>query len=249
VPIGVNAGTLELMNEIDRVFTKYPFFGSRQIAAYLPRNGFHAGRHRVRRLMGIMGLQAIYKGPNTSKKHPQHRIYPYLLRKLPITRPNHVWCSDITYIPVRCGFLYLVAIMDWATRKVLAWRLSNSLDASFCVEALNEAIAKYGKPEIMNTDQGSQFTGSAWITTLTEADVKISMDGRPRYLDNIFIERLWRSLKQEAVYLHELQDGFQAKRVIKDWIEFYNSERPHTALDKRSPDDAFFDLQRTQKAA
>ena len=249
VPVGVNAETLELMNEIDRVFTKYPFFGSRQIAAYLPRNGFHAGRHRVRRLMGIMGLQAIYKGPNTSKKHPQHRIYPYLLRKLPITRPNHVWCSDITYIPVRRGFLYLVAIMDWATRKVLAWRLSNTLDASFCVDALNEAIAKYGKPEIMNTDQGSQFTGSAWITTLTEADVKISMDGRGRYLDNIFIERLWRSLKQEAVYLHELQDGFQAKRVIKDWIGFYNSERPHTALDKRSPDDAFFDLERTQKAA
>ena len=139
--------------------------------------------------------------------------------------------------------------MDWATRKVLAWRLSNTLDASFCVEALKEAIAKYGKPEIMNTDQGSQFTGSAWITTLTEADVKISMDGRGRYLDNIFIARLWRSLKQEAVYLHELQDGFQAKRVIKDWIGFYNSERPHTALDKRSPDDAFFDTARTQKAA
>lgn len=138
-PVGVNAETLELMNEIDRVFTKYPFFGSRQIAAYLPRNGFHAGRHRVRRLMGIIGLQAIYKGPNTSKRHPEHRIYPYLLRKLPITRSNHVWCSDITYIPVRRGFLYLVAIMDWATRKVLVWRLSNTLDASFCVEALNEA--------------------------------------------------------------------------------------------------------------
>ncbi len=145
--------------------------------------------------------------------------------------------------------MYLVAIMDWATRKVLAWRLSNTLDASFCVEALNEAIAKYGKPEIMNTDQGSQFTGAAWITTLTEGDVKISMDGRGRYLDNIFIERLWRSLKQEAAYLHELQDGFQAKRVIKDWIGFYNSERPHTALDKRSPDDAFFDTERSQKAA
>ena len=151
-PVGVNAETLKLMNEIDRVFTKYPFFGSRQIAAYLPRNGLHAGRHRVRRLMGIMGLQAIYKGPNTSKKHPQHPTYPYLLWKLPITRPNHVWCSDITYIPVRRGFLYLVAIMDWATRKVLAWRLSNTLDASFCVEALKEAIANYGKPEIMNTD-------------------------------------------------------------------------------------------------
>jgi putative transposase len=155
-PVSVNPKTLELMNEIDRVFTKYPFFGSRQIAAYLPQNGFHAGRHCVRRLVGLMGLLAIYKGPNTSKKNPQHRIYPYLLRKWPITRPNHVWCSDITYIPVRRGFLYLVAIMDWATRKVLAWRLSNTLDVSFCVDALNEAIAKYGKLEIMNTDQGSQ---------------------------------------------------------------------------------------------
>lgn len=150
---------------------------------------------------------------------------------------------------MRREFLYLVAIMDWATRKVLEWRLSNTLDASFCVDALNEAIAKYGKPEIMNTDQGSQFTGSAWITTLTEADVKISMDGRGRYLDNIFIERLWRSLKQEAVYLRELQDGFQAKRMIKEWIRFYNTERPHTALDKRNPDDAFFETERSQKAA
>ena len=192
------------MNEIDRVFTVYPFFGSLQIVAYLPRNEFHAGLHRVRRLMGLMGPQAIYKGPNISKKHPQYRIYPYLLRKLPFTWPNHVWCSDITYIPVRRGFLYLVAIMDWATPKVLAWRLSNAVDTSFCFEALNEAIAKYGTPEIMNADQGSQFTGSAWITTLTEADVKISMDCRGRFLDNIFIERLWRSLKQEAVYLHEL---------------------------------------------
>ena len=153
------------MHEIDRIFTKYPFFGSRQIAAYLPQSGFWAGRHRLRRLMGIMGLQAIYKGPNTSKTHPQHKIWPYLLRKLPITRPNQVWCSDITYIPVKKGFLYLVAIMDWATRKGLSWRLSNTLDASFCVEALEDAIAQYGKPEIMNTDQGSQYTGAGWITT------------------------------------------------------------------------------------
>ena len=248
-PVGVNAATLKLMHEIDRVFTKYPFFGSRQIAAYLPQSGFAAGRHRVRRLMNIMGLQAIYKGPNTSKKHPEHRIYPYLLRKLAITRPNQVWCSDITYIPVKRGFLYLVAIMDWATRKVLSWRLSNTLDASFCVEALEEAIAKYGKPKIMNTDQGSQYTGAGWITTLTDAEVKISMDGRGRYLDNIFIERLWRSLKQEAVYLHEITDGFQAKRIIDNWIGFYNSERPHTALDKRTPDTAYFTQVEIRKAA
>ena len=154
--------------------------------------------------MSIMDSQAIYKGPNISKEHPQHKIWPYLLRKRPITRPNQVWCSDITYIPVKKGFLYLVAIMDWATRKVLTWRLSNTLDASFCVEALEEALAKYGKPEIMNTDQGSQYTGAGWITTLKKADIKISMDGQGRYLNNIFNERLWRSLKQEAVHLHDI---------------------------------------------
>ena len=248
-PVGINAETLKLVHEIDWAFTKYPFFGIRQIAAYLPQSDFSAGRHRVRRLMNLIGLQAIYKGPNTSKKHPQHRIYPYLLRKLAITRPNQVWCSDITYIPVKNGFLYLVAIMDWATRKVLSWRLSNTLDASFSVEALEEAIAKYGKPEIMNTDQGSQYIGAGWITTLTNADIKISMDGRGRYLNNIFIERLWRSLKQEAVYLHEITDGFQAKRIIDDWIGFYNFERPHTALDKRTPDIAYFTQTEARKAA
>ncbi len=248
-PTGFSAETLELMRQIDRVFTKYPFFGSRQIAAYLPRVGYHAGRHRVRRLMKVMGHEAIYKRPNTSKKHPENRIYPYLLRGMSITRPNQVWCADITYIPMPRGFLYLVAIMDWATRKVLSWRLSNTMDASFCKEALDEAITKYGPPEIMNTDQGSQFTGSAWITTLTEAGVKISMDGRGRYLDNIFIERLWRSLKQEAVYLHELTDGFVAERVIREWITFYNTDRPHTALDKRTPDEAYFNGKEMMKAA
>ncbi len=248
-PVGFDQATIALMHEIDRIFTKYPFFGSRQIAAYLPQSGFSAGRHRVRRLMKIMGLQAIFKGPNTSKKHPQHPIYPYLLRNLSITRPNHVWCSDITYIPVKHGFLYLVAIMDWATRKVLSWRLSNTLDASFCVEALEEAIVKYGRPEIMNTDQGSQYTSTDWITTLTKTEIKISMDGRGRYLDNIFIERLWRSLKQEAVYLHEITNGFDAKRIIKEWISFYNTERPHTALQKRTPDQAFFTGQYEKIAA
>ena len=248
-PVGFNAEALDLMRQIDRVFTKYPFFGSRQIAAYLPRRGYHAGRHRVRRLMKIMGLEAIYKRPNTSKKHPENRIYPYLLRNMQITRANQVWCADISYIPVNRGFLYLVAIMDWATRKVLSWRLSNTMDASFCKEALDEAITKYGPPEIMNTDQGSQFTGSAWITTLTEASVKISMDGRGRYLDNIFIERLWRSLKQEAVYLHELTDGFVAERVIGEWITFYNTDRPHTALDKRTPDEAYLGDEEMMKAA
>ncbi len=239
-PEGIDAATLSMMKEIDRVFTKYPFFGSRQLAAYLRREGTVVGRHRVRRLMAKMGLEAIYKRPRTSQPHPQHPVFPYLLRKMVIDRPNQVWCADITFIPVKRGFLYLVAIMDWATRKVLSWRLSNTMHADFCVEALNEAIARHGPPEIMNTDQGSQFTGSAWITTLTEAGVRISMDGRGRYLDNIFIERLWRSLKQEVVYLEEITDGFQARHVIKDWMAFYNTSRPHSALDRQTPDDAYW---------
>jgi putative transposase len=239
-PVGINAATLSLMKAIDRVFTKYPFFGSRQIAVYLRRDGIVAGRHRIRRLMAKMGLEAIYKRPRTSQPHPQHPIYPYLLRKMVIDRPNQVWCADITFIPVRHGFLYLVAIMDWATRKVLSWRLSNTMHADFCVEALNEAVARFGPPEIMNTDQGSQFTGSAWIATLTEAGVRISMDGRGRYLDNIFIERLWRSLKQEAVYLEEIGDGFQARRAISNWMTFYNTERPHSSLERRTPKEAYW---------
>ena len=219
-PVGIDADTLVMMKEIDWVFTKYPFFGSRQIAAYLRREGTVVGRHRVRRLMARMGLEAIYKRPRTSQRHPQHPVYPYLLRGMQIDRANQVWCADITFVPVKNGFLYLVAIMDWATRKVLSWRLSNTMHADFCVDALNEAIAKYGPPEIMNTDQGSQFTGAAWITTLNKVRVRISMDGRGRYLDNIFIERLWRSLKQEAIYLEENSDGFQARRVVKNWMTF-----------------------------
>lgn len=247
-PVGIDVATLEMMKEIDRVFTKYPFFGSRQIAAYLRREGIVVGRHRVRRLMAKMGLEAIYKRPRASQPHSQHPVYSYLLRNVVIDRPNQVWCADITFIPVKRGFLYLVAIMDWATRKVLSWRLSNTLHAGFCVQALNEAIARYGPPEIMNTDQGSQFTGSAWITTLTEAGVRISMDGRGRYLDNIFIERLWRSLKQEAVYLEEIQDGFQARRVLRNWMEFYNTERPHSSLEHRTPKEAYW-LGRDQNLA
>ncbi len=247
-PVGIDVATLVLMKTIDRVFTKYPFFGSRQIAAYLRRDGIVAGRHRIRRLMAKMGLEAIYKRPRTSQPHPQHPVYPYLLRGMAIDRPNQVWCADITFIPVKRGFLYLVAIMDWATRKVLSWRLSNTMHADFCVEALKEAIARFGQPEIMNTDQGSQFTGSAWITTLTEAGVRISMDGRGRCMDNIFIERLWRSLKQEAVYLEEIADGFQARRVIGKWMAFYNTERPHSSLERKTPKEAYW-LGRDQELA
>jgi putative transposase len=236
---GESAANLALMRRIDELFLKYPFYGSRQMVRQLRRNGVRAGRHRVRRLMQLMGLAAIYQAPRTSTPHPAHRIYPYLLRGIAIDRPNQVWCADITYIPVRRGFLYLVAIMDWATRHVLAWRLSNTMDARFCVEALNEALARYGRPEIFNTDQGSQFTSLEFTDVLKDAEVMISMDGRGRYMDNIFIERLWRSLKYEAVYLHELTDGFKAERVIGEWIDFYNTVRPHSALAGRTPAEAY----------
>jgi putative transposase len=238
-PVGASPETLALMRRIDALFLKYPFYGSRQMARQLRREGVPVGRHRVRRLMRLMGLEAIYRAPKTSVPHPAHRVYPHLLKGLAIGRPDQVWCADITYIPVQRGFLYLVAIMDWATRRVLAWRLSNTLDARFCVEALNEALDRYGRPEIFNTDQGSQFTSFEFTGTLRDAEVAISMDGRGRCMDNIFIERLWRSLKYEAVYLHELADGFEARRVIGEWIDFYNTERPHSALAGQTPAEAY----------
>ena len=185
------------MSQIDKLFTKYPFYGSRQMVRALAMQGIQAGRHRVRRLMRLMGLCTIYQKPNTSKPHPEHRIYPYLLGGLTIEKANHVWCTDITYIPVLGGFFYLVAIMDWATRKVLSWRLSNTMTPDFCVEALKQAIERYGAPQIFNSDQGSQFTSHDFTKVLLDAGVKISMDGKGRCMDNIFIERLWRSLKYE----------------------------------------------------
>ena len=238
-PKGESVENLALMRRIDELFLKYPFYGSRQMVRQLRREGSRVGRHRVRRLMRLMGLQAIYQAPRTSDPHPEHRIYPYLLNGMKIDRPNQVWCADITYIPVQRGFLYLVAIMDWATRHVLAWRLSNTMDASFCVEALAEALSNYGEPDIFNTDQGSQFTSFGFTGVLKSAKITISMDGRGRCMDNIFIERLWRSLKYEAVYLHELTDGFKAERVISTWINFYNTERPHSALADRTPAEAY----------
>ncbi len=238
-PKGESPATLALMRRIDELFLKYPFYGSRQMVRQLRREGVRIGRHRVRRLMRLMGLEAIYQAPRTSAPHPAHRVYPYLLKGMAIERPNQVWCADITYIPVQRGFLYLVAIMDWATRKVLAWRLSNTMDVGFCLEALDEAMARYGRPEIFNTDQGSQFTSLDFTGVLKDAGVAISMDGRGRYMDNIFIERLWRSLKYEAVYLHELTDGFKAERVIRDWMGFYNTERPHSSLAGRTPAEAY----------
>ncbi len=238
-PKGESAESLTLMRRIDELFLKYPFYGSRQMVRRLRRDGLRIGRHRVRRLMRLMGLEAIYQAPRTSDPHPEHRVYPYLLRNLEVNRPNQVWCADITYIPVQRGFLYLVAIMDWATRHILAWRLSNTMDASFCVEALNDALAGYGKPDIFNTDQGSQFTSFDFTGVLKAVEITISMDGRGRCMDNIFIERLWRSLKYEALYLHELTDGFKAERVIGEWIDFYNTERPHSSFDGRTPAEAY----------
>jgi len=238
-PKAESPATLALMRRIDELFLKYPFYGSRQMARQLRRQGTRVGRHRVRRLMRLMGLQAIYQAPKTSAPHPAHRVYPYLLKNLVVDRPNQVWCADITYIPVQRGFLYLVAVMDWATRHVLTWRLSNTMDARFCIEALNEALARYGKPEIFNTDQGSQFTSADFTNVLKDAGVAISMDGRGRCMDNIFIERLWRSLKYEAVYLHELTNGFRAEQVIREWIDFYNGDRPHSALGGRTPAEAY----------
>ena len=238
-PKGESAENLRFMEIIDKQFLETPWYGSRQMARQMKRNNHKCGRHRVRRLMRLMRLVPIYQEPNTRKKHLQHKIWPYLLKDVVIDRLNRVWCADITYIPMRRGFLYLVAIMDWFSRKVLAWRLSNSMDADFCVEALKEALAKYGTPEIFNTDQGSQFTSGAWIDVLTEAKVKISMDRKGRWIDNRMIERLWRSLKYECVYLHAFERGSEAKAGIGKWLAYYNADRPHSTHDILTPNEAY----------
>lgn len=238
-PCGESAENLALMRRIDALFLEYPFFGSRQMARALRREGLCVGRHRVRRLMRLMGLRTIYQTPRTSDPHPAHRIYPYLLRGLTINRANQVWCTDITYIPMRKGFLYLVAIMDWHTRRVLSWELSNTMDTGFCVSALKKALAMHGRPEIFNTDQGSQFTSSDFTGVLKEHEIKISMDGRGRWMDNVFIERLWRSLKYECVYLHAFETGSAVKAGIGRWIEFYNHRRPHSTHGIRTPAEVY----------
>jgi putative transposase len=234
-PVSADAEELALMALIDRQYLARPFYGSRRMTAWLRTQGHPVNRKRVQRLMRLMGLEAIYQGPRTSRPAPEHRIYPYLLRGLAITRPNQVWCSDITYIPMACGFLYLVVVMDWFSRRVLAWRLSNTMDAGFCVEALEEALERFGAPEIFNTDQGSQFTGLAFTATLEAHGVAISMDGRGRWLDNVFVERLWRSLKYEEVYLHAYDTVAAARAGIGAWLRFYNEERLHQALEYRTP--------------
>lgn len=233
--LGESALNLDLMLQIDRQFMETPFYGVQQMTWHLQNEGCRVDVKRVRRLMRLMGLMPIYQKPNTSLAAKGHKTYPYLLRGLHIDRPNQAWCTDITYLPMRRGFLYLVAIMDWATRKVLAWRISNTYEAEFCVEAFNEAVHRFGAPEIMNSDQGSQFTSFAWTDRMKRAGVKISMDGRGRCIDNIFIERLWRSLKYECVYLRAWETGSQARADIGQWMTFYNHQRPHAAHGGQPP--------------
>jgi putative transposase len=234
-PAPVDPADLALMRRMDELYLASPFYGSRRMVAVLRRDGWTVNRKRVRRLMRVMGLEAIYQKPNTSKGHPEHKVYPYLLRDLVIERPNQVWCADITYIPMAKGFVYLVAVMDWFSRRVLAWRLSITMDADFCVDALQDALARYGKPEIFNTDQGVQFTSGDFVAVLESRGIRISMDGKGRFLDNIFIERLWRSLKYEEVFIKAYGSVMEARRGIGGWLSFYNEERPHQALGYRTP--------------
>ena len=230
-----NEDDLAVMRRLDELFLAYPFLGSRRMAAMLRAEGRTISRKRVQRLMRTMGIAAIGPKPRTTKPAPGHKIYPYLVRDLTIDRANQVWAADITYIPIEHGFLYLVAIIDWASRAVLSWRLSNTMDASFCISALEEALACFGKPEIFNTDQGSQFTSAAFTGRLEAAGIRVSMDGRGRWMDNVFIERLWRSLKHEEVYLKHYADAGEARTGIAGWMAFYNAERPHQALGYRTP--------------
>jgi putative transposase len=235
LPRPANDDDLSLMRRIDELFLRHPFLGSRRMVALLAADGVRVNRKRVRRLMRQMGIAALGPKPRTSKPGAGHRIYPYLLRDLAIERPNQVWCADITYLPIDRGFLYLVAIMDWHSRAVLAWRVSNTMDVSFCVAALEEALARFNKPEIFNTDQGSQFTSADFTSVLTQTGIRISMDGKGRWMDNVFIERLWRSLKHEDIYIKAYASGTEARAGIAEWINFYNHRRPHQALGNRAP--------------
>ena len=237
--VPMSAEDLPLMRQMDELHLAYPFYGSRRLAAALRRGGWLVNRKRVKRLMRVMAMETIYQKPNTSRGHPDHKVYPYLLRGLVIDRPNQVWCADITYIPMAQGFVYLVAVMDWFSRRVLAWRVSISLDTSFCVEALQEALERYGQPDIFNTDQGVQFTSTDFVAELEARGVRVSMDGKGRYLDNIFIERLWRSLKYEEVFIKAYGSVAEARRNIGGWLAFYNDLRVHQALSYRTPREVF----------
>jgi putative transposase len=240
---------LKLMRFIDEIHLKHPYMGSRSIRDQLQDMGHQVGRQHVSTLMRKMGISAMYRKPRLSKPHPEHKVYPYKLNNLDISRANQVWAADITYIPMARGFCYLVAVMDWASRKVLAWRLSNTLDASFCVEALQEAIARYGTPEIFNTDQGSQFTSDTFIEILERHSINISMDGKGRWMDNVFIERLWWSVKYQDIYLKAYSSIAEARKGLKEYFEFYNSKRRHQNLDRRTPDDVYWSTLPQMKVA
>ena len=249
LPRSISATNLALMRRIDELHLNFHFAGSRMLRDLLKLEGFKVGRKHVRTLMDTMGIVARYRKPNTSAPHRAHRIYPYLLKNLLIDRPNQVWATDITYIPMKRGFVFLVAILDWATRRVLAHGVSSSMSTDFCVDALEEAIGKYGRPEIFNTDQGSQFTSEDFTRVLKNHDIRISMDGKGRWVDNVFVERLWKSVKYEHVYLHTYESVAEARQQLANYFEFYNTRRPHSSLGGQTPDTAYFGNREIKRAA
>lgn len=241
LPRPVSAEDLALMKQIDLLHMEFPFAGARMLRHLLAAKGCKVGRRHVKTLMQRMGIEALYRRPRTTNPEPGHKIYPYLLRGLEIVRPNQVWAMDITYIPMAKGFVYLAAVLDWFSRRVLSWRVSITMEAAFCVETLEDTLAKHGKPDIFNTDQGSQFTCPAFTGVLAKHDVKISMDGKGAWRDNVFVERLWRSVKYEEVYLHAYDSVDAARDGIGRYLDLYNRRRPHSSLDGRTPDDAYFE--------
>lgn len=245
----VNIEELKIKQEMDKLHMKYPFMGSRSLCDQLRLKGHRINRKRIQRLMNEMNIHSTAPKPNTSRPGKQHKIYPYLLRNLKIVKPNQVWATDITYIPMASGSLYLIAIMDWYSRKVLSWRLSNSMDTTFCIDALDEAVAKYGRPDIFNTDQGSQFTSNEFTGILKSNNIQISMDGKGRWVDNVFIERLWRSLKYEEVYLKAYDTPKEAKDGIGEWMRFYNNKRTHQALDRKTPEQVYLNSKSIKEMA
>ena len=240
LPRPVSDVDLAIMRRLDRLHLEFPFAGSRMLQGLLAAEGCKIGRRHVKTLMRRMGIEALYRRPRTTKPEPGHKIYPYLLRGMEITRPNQVWAMDITYIPMARGFVYLAVVLDWFSRRVLSWRLSITMEAAFCVETLEDALARHGKPDIFNTDQGSQFTGSDFIGVLAKSKVEISMDGKGAWRDNVFVERLWRSVKYEEVFLHDYQDVAESHRGLGRYFRFYNGERPHQALGYRTPRHVYF---------
>ena len=248
-PQPVSESDLALMRRIDELHLSHPFAGARMLRDFLRQEGFNVGRRQVSTLMGKMGIEALYRRPNTSRKHPQNPVFPYLLRDLTIDRPNQVWAMDITYIPMRKGFVYLAAVLDWGTRRVLSWRLSNSLTTDFCLDAVEEAFRRYGLPEIFNTDQGSQFTSTEFVSLIQGHGIRLSMDGKGRWVDNAFVERLWKSVKYEEVYLHAYDSVSEARQGLQRYFEFYNQRRPHSSLDGQTPDAVYFNSLPINRAA